>query len=506
MNCLRQHTIDVEKTVQEECGIVAIYYKKYTANFPLALLAAKGVQHRGQQGAGIAMQTRKGLVRHKKDGLLHEIFSNDLVDNLNQPSRWILVHCRYGTYGNFKPENLQPCIENTIQGDKIAVIHNGEFAAVKKMRKNIGRIFSNLIKEGISDTRLFTLTLALSKSKNLDQKILDCLERTKGSYSLIIGIKNTLYIARDRLGIRPLFLGRIGKSGWMAASETHAFAKAKIKVDREVEKGEIIKINGNGLISLKKDKSKKQHFCDFEFAYFSRPDSLYLLKNKWASFSNFREKCGQILAKETQIKNASFVIGVPDSGIALAIGYANKTGLPYKQALIRDHYDSEAIQRLFMRDDQIEKIKKKVLCKLSIIPDPKIWKNAIVVIGDDSIVRGNVAQEITKTLFSWEVREVHWIVGFPPVSHPCHLGVSIRTNGELIASRYKTNSIKIAKEIGATSVNYISYKGFIKAKFGNSQINKTKFADEIFLANGGCGGCITGLYPKTKEGKYYYDR
>ena len=483
-----------KEKLQEKCGIVGWYSPDFARQLPLALTAAGGVQHRGQQGAGIALKTENGLVAHSGTGLLREIFTPELTNKLNEPSKWILVHCRYGTYGTYDENNLQPCIATSPEGEKIAVIHNGEFVATDEMRK----LLSGTIPDGASDTYLFANLLAHTPGSNWEEKIKTTLSRVKGAYSLIIGVGNSIFVARDPFGIRPLFFGK-NQNGWLVASESHAFDKINIKPFREVKRGKIIKIDENRLTTLSWDNDKSGHFCDFEGAYFMRPESLLPNGGSSLSAAIFRERCGEILAEENSIPHASFVVGVPDSGVALATGYAKALNLPYRQVIVRDHYDQNGEQRLFMRDDEAKLIGQKVLGKLSFVPDKSIWQDAVVVVGDDSIVRGNVSKKVTKTIKELGAKEVHWVIGFPPITHTCHLGVSMRTKEELIAARHNGDSAKVAEAIGATSVRYISHEGFIRARTGKKPETPSN-PNEIFLANGGCGGCITGVYPITKEG------
>lgn len=497
-----------DQKLQEKCGILAVYTQKPSLNLSLALLAGAGLQHRGQNGAGLSMMTTKGLLKHTGNGLLRDVFKKRVVARFNKKSFWTMVHLRYGTFGGYEACNLQPTIAKSPQGESVAVIHNGEFVAdpIKKS------LHHKKFPKGASDTYLFTEFLAAAKGKNWDEKIVNALSHVKGAYSLIVGVGNNLYIARDPFGIRPLVIGQLEKGGWIAASETFALNKISVPVIREIKKGEIIRIDGQGITTIKKGSSNPGNFCDFEWAYFSRPNSIAPTRerpddrenpDRWISYSKFRERCGEVLARETPIKNASFVVGVPDSGLAVAAGYAKASKIPFSQLIIRDHFDPYGLHRLFMRDDQIKLIGKKVLGKLSLVPDRQIWKNAVVVIADDSIVRGNVSRRITKAIFALGAGEIHWVIGFPPVAHPCHLGVSMRSEKELIAHRFHSDPRKIARAIGATSVNYISPKGFITARKLSSKVRITENPKEIFLANGGCAGCITGLYPVSKEGEIY---
>lgn len=500
--------IEDEPLLQEKCGILAIFNKTYTANLPLALLAAGGVQHRGQQGAGIALQYKKNIKQYTGNGLLRDVFLPSVVKKLNKPSKWMLVHCRYGTHGGYDKRNLQPCMVTSREGEKIAIIHNGEFVATEEIKKKISKKFP----PDISDTYLFAQLLGETEGLTWEHRVIHALSQVNGAYSLMIGIKNKLFVARDAQGIRPLVIGQL-KNRWIVASETHALDKVGAYIIREVKRGEITCIDSKGLTIIKHgEKERSSHFCDFEWAYFGRPETLVNTNEteddskrpeNWLAISSFRERCGAAIAKEFAIKNATFAFGMPDSGMAVAMGYANALNIPYRQVIIRDHFDPNGAQRLFMRDDQKKRIGKKVLGKLSLIPDRKIWKDAIVVIGDDSIVRGNVTKKITKAVMAMGAKEVHWIIGYPPVAHPCHLGVSIRTTAELIAAQYNSDPVKIARKINATSVHYINPEGFIRARLLNSDIKKPKNSKDIFLHNHGCGGCVTGKYPVTKEGVVY---
>lgn len=476
-----------------------MYFKNPQKAFSLALTAAGGVQHRGQQGAGVAIKTEKDLIVTRSDGLLRQIFPSPVLPSFDSLSKWILIHCRYGTSGDYDERNLQPCIAK----DKdltAALVHNGEFTSIDNLKKKLPFTLS----EEISDSYVFTKFFENSLGKTWEEKLINSLKETKGSYSLIIGTGNEMFVVRDNFGIRPLIFGET-ENGFIFASETHALDKINAKIIREISPGEILKVTNNGPVVIKKGVKDKSHFCDFEWAYFSRPDSLANTNEKkaqgrnpdsWLSFSNFRNRCGKILAKESPI-NADFVIGIPDSGIQIATGYARALKIPYQQYIIRDHFDENGLFRLFMRDDQKQLIGQKVLGKLSLVPDLKIWKNAIVLLADDSIVRGNVSTQITKAVFAIGAKEVHWLIGFPPVAFPCHLGVSIRTREELIAYNCQNDSKKIAEEIGATSVNYISNAGFIKARSIFTKVKKIT-DKKVFLENNGCGGCITGIYPIDK--------
>lgn len=498
-------SIDVpqDKPLQEKCGIVAIYNREYSSNVPYLIHAANGVQHRGLHGAGIALKTKKKVIVLKGPGLIKDVFSTKVIDKLSKQIKWGIVHCRYGTFGGYDPHNLQPCIVKSPQGEEISVAHNGEFIITNVLRKKL----LGLSTADASDTYMFASLLANSQGKTWDEKVLKTLSQVNGAFCLAIGTPDGLYIARDQFGLRPFILG-MTPEGWMFASETHAFDKVGAEVIREIKKGEIVKIDDKGLHILKEGNDRPQHFCDFEWCYFARPNSMFPIpspdneekRQKWLSLYQFRVNCGEAVATESPLKKASFIVGLPDSGLPIAEGYANALGIPRRQLILRDHFDPHGNGRLFMKDEDKTKIGKKVLGKLSIIAEKDIWKDAIVVLCDDSIVRGNVSAQITKAIFDLGAKEVHWVIGFPPVIGRCHLGVSIRTEGELIATRHKGNPEKIAKEIGATSIRYISFKGFIQSRLLSNPLVIPKNPKEVFIQNGGCGGCVTGIYPINEQG------
>lgn len=490
---------EIFDSLREKCGIVAVWSNKFSKQLPLSLIVAGGVQHRGQQGAGFCAYTKDGLISHQGSGLLKDVFPDKTVEKLNKPSCWSMVHCRYGTCGDWEDENIQPCmVKDSYSCEKIVVIHNGQFADIDGLRNKL----KGKYKDELSDTYLFAQLLAQTDGENWDERIKKVFIQVDGAFSLIIGIGDTLYFVRDKHGLRPFVMGHI-KDGIVVASETHALDKVQAERMVEINPGAILKINNDGLKHLKKGSRTKNHFCDLERAYFSRPDSMWLdmhslrgkISKKWISFSNFRYSCGKKMAEEVEIKNASFVVGVPDSGIAFANGFANASKIPYMQTIIRDHHDLHGSHRLFLGDENKSKIGNKVLGKLSIVQDADIWEGAVVVIGDDSLIRGNVSTQITKAVFDLGASEVHWVLGFPPVCHRCHLGVSMRTEDELIAAKYDSDEGLIAREIDATSVHYISKESFIRSYCPNGRFKFSEDPDDIFLVNGGCGGCLTGRYP-----------
>lgn len=499
-----------KELLQEKCGIIALFTPDYQNQLPLALKAGLGVQHRGQNGVGLAMSTENGINHFAGDGLMRDAFTSEVIGQFDVPSLWTMLHSRYATDGGYDEYNLQPCIgcSPELKG-QVAVIHNGQFVNIEGMRDKV----KGDLPDQASDTYIFTQLLTQSPGNSWEEKIINTLEEVKGAYSLIIGTEEALYVARDDQGIRPLVIGQYNHEGWIVASETHALSKLGIKPLREVRKGEVFKIDKEGLSTLKKGEEGPGHFCDFEWDYFALPVTKFPLAigdnegahpERWKPVGRIRERCGQILAQEHPILNATIVMGMPDSGNMVAAAYASELKLPFRPYIMRDHFDPAGSTRTFQEDKDKKSIRTLVLGKLSLIDDPEVWKDAIVVLGDDSIVRGDVSREITELIFKLGAKEVHWVVGFPPIIDKCHLGVSMRTHEELIAVRNNSDYAKIAKEIGATSVHYISREGFIKARTLSDNLVIPEDRDDIFLANGGCGGCLTGHHPISREGEVYH--
>lgn len=499
-----------EKSLRERCGVMGLYFPSANrgSQVDIAIRSTIGLWHRGQLGAGIVIQDVNNTLVHHGEGGPEQTFPSNVIDMFKKGDAvsWIITQTRYGTYGNWDKENLQPMTAYSINSEPITIAHNGQFTAIEKMKNEVGEY----VPDGASDTFIFSKLLAKAEGNSWDQKIVSTLEKVSGAYSLIIGVGNSLYITRDTLGIRPLMLGKIG-DGFIATSETHALHKVGASLIREIKRGEILKIDKDGLKIIKEGIDGPGNFCDFEWDYFSRPDSSYPLTSEdsenpgeWKSVYQFREECGIILAKEHPIPNASFVVGIPDSGVPVSMGYANALGIPYRQLILRDHYDPNGKNRLFQTDYDKDRIQQRVIGKLSLVSNPKIWKDAIVVFGEDSIVRGDTSKAVTSMVFEAGAKEVHWIIGLPQVTYTCYLGVSMRTQEELIAARNYGDEQKIAQEIGATSVNYISHAGFIRARLkAGKDLVMPPNEREIFLANGGCGGCLTGLHPVSQKGIIY---
>jgi amidophosphoribosyltransferase len=509
-SCMRERTQPAQgesEFLQEKCGIVALFNPSSDVKTQLqrALKAGGGVQNRGQQGLGIGMNTPHGIVSEVRDGLIKDVATSEFKEIFtSEPSMdWMILHTRYGTNGGYGTENLQPCKANSPDGTEWAVIHNGEFVATQELRNHLQGEYA----ADVSDTYLFTQLLSQTNGADLDERVVNALSSIKGAYSMAIGVENRLYLARDVLGIKPFVLGELPE-GWIAASETFALDKIGVPTKREILRGEISRIDQSGLRILKEGLLGPGQFCGFEPTYFSRPESMNphfeqendsLHPERWHSNAMFRRRLGLQLAKERDLSNLDFITGAPDSGVPFAAALSEGSKIPYIPSIFRDHFDDNGELRAFQADYDLERITEIVLGKLSFARDMFAGKK--VGIGDDSIVRSKVSKAVTSVLYTLGATEVHWYLSFPPIRHTCHLGVSMRTYEELIAAQYDTEE-EIAHEVGATSINYISPRGFARAKFV-TEIQDSANDNEIFLRNHLCGGCITGEHPITKEGKMH---
>jgi len=508
---ISSETTSAPEKPTERCGIVGIRTFEPAEHFDRLIRAGYGVQHRGQLGAGVRLVQENGdTFSHSGDGLISKVFTDEVIFKnklMQRRGRLSGYHGRYGTEGDYGEGNLQPIIKKHHKtASEIAVFHNGQLVNIEGMRNEV----RDEIEDGASDTQLFAEMLARSEGEDWDERILSTLDKVDGAYNLIIHVDDVMYVARDRFGLHPLVLGKISypdTNGVIVASETSAFNEAGADYDRHVRRGEVFRVDDNGFTQLREGfntedeaKSEEQELlvelfpaeqlCAFELAYFERSDSLDP-ENRAIALT--RERYGQLMAKRIIIPDASYVVGLPDSGTDMAIGYANEAGVPYKNYIKRNHYSPHGSQRAFQNDFDIPNIRSVVAKKLLYIPGPH-WEDAVVIVGDDSAVRGSGSSEVTSKLFEFGAREVHWIFGFPPVKHPCHLAISMRTPEELIA-----NQGDVAKSIGANSVNYILPDEFIRAYKGEDIVIPSD-PSKIYLENNMCGGCLTGIHPITKEG------
>ncbi len=506
-----------ERTIQEECGVVSFYNPNGIKPGDLQdmfMQGMQGVKHRGPQGAGFVLRTMEGRVsRFTGAGKLEESIPQDtLKKEINEDKvTWMMGHTRYGTTGGYAPENIQPCIAEALDGTKIYVAHNGNFSATEKMRTILDKQYP----EDISDTYLFTQVLAQMEGDSWDEKIRKTMNAIPGAASVLIGIGDALYAARDKKGMRPFVIGKKDDT-WMTASETLAFDNAGAEVYREILPGEIVRFDDEGITTIKNGSKEKQRECAWEGVYFMQGESLSnpspedLPPSEWVENNVLRRSIGMQLAEEEKAREMhkkhiaeseriaykpfqpDFVVGIPQSGIPFGEGYAEGMGIPYLPLV------KKITQERQFLDQDVTGIKERVSDNL-LIHDPESWKGKVVVLVDDSIVRGSVSKGLTETLQELGA-EVHWRSGLPMIMDTCHLGVSIREEKELIAARNHGDEDAIAEEVGAASVHYITDEGFNKGRRGELYVAPQK-GEDVYKVNGLCGGCFT-----SGENDYAYNR
>ena len=448
--------------MKEYCGVVGIYGNKNAAQ--LAYLALYALQHRGEESAGIVSFDRKKIYQHKGMGLVGNIFN---AENLKKLKGHLAVgHVRYSTTGSSTAKNVQPLLINHKKG-VIAVAHNGNLTNTVALRNELEDTGSIL--QTTMDSELILHLLVKDHQNNYSGKLLPIMDRLEGAFSFVIMINDAIYAMRDPHGFRPLCVGKLPDGAYIVASETCALDIVQAKYLRDVEPGEIVIIDKNGLRSLKQPKAKKHAFCIFENIYFSRPDSNVFTQSVYLS----RKNLGRTLAKEFPIK-ADFVMPIPDSGTVAALGYAEESKLPLEMAYVRNHY----IGRTFIQPSQLIR-DFKVKIKLNPVRD--LLKDKRIIIVEDSIVRGTTSRGRVRALRDAGAKEIHMMVSCPPLISPCFYGIDFPTKNELIASSHTLEEIR--NFVGVDTLNFISLEGMLNSML----IPKEEF----------CTACFTGDYPTT---------
>jgi amidophosphoribosyltransferase len=423
----------------DECGVVGVFNYPEAAN--LTYLGLHALQHRGQEGAGICSSNGKQLFVEKSKGLVADIFTEKRLSHL--PGHIAMGHNRYSTAGANTLKNVQP-IMVTFSLGSLAISHNGNLVNAYELRKDLesqGAIF-----QSTSDSEVIIHLIASSKAKGLYERIIDAASKLHGAFSLLILTENELIAIRDPFGFRPLSVGK-HNGAYVIASETCAFDLIGAKYIRDIEPGEMLIINEQGLHSMKPLYSQKHRFCIFEFIYFSRPDS-YIFGKK--NVNDIRKELGRQLARENPIQ-ADLVIPVPDSGVPAAIGYAEESGIPFDFGLIRNHY----IGRTFIEPKQTI---RHFGVKLKLNPVRDLLEDKRIVVIDDSIVRGTTSKKIIKMLKEGGgAKEVHLRISSPPTIGPCFYGIDTPTRKELIAATHSIEEIR--KYITSDSLCYLSLEG-----------------------------------------------
>lgn len=445
---------------REECGVFGIYAPGEDVS-RLTFFGLYALQHRGQESAGIATSNGQRIAIRTHLGLVNQAFNETDLQLL--PGHIAVGHARYSTAGRSNLRNAGPMVSETPIGP-IAVAHNGNLTNFVPLRQDLeakGERF-----ETSTDTEILTRLIAISPGDDIVAKVRRAMARMVGAYSLAVMTPDRVLAVRDPLGVRPLCLGRLGDH-WVIASESCALMTIGARFEREVFPGEIVEISENGLASHNGAESRRQATCLFELIYFARPDSQ--LQGKRLHL--VRQRMGAELAKE-QPADADIVVGLPDSAIPAAIGYAAASGIPYAEGLIKNRY----IGRTFIQPDQRL---REIGVSLKFNALPEILDGKRVVLVDDTIVRGTTSRPIVNLLRNAGAAQVHMRVHAPPMMWPCYLGVDLARRDELIAARMTVP--EIGEFIGADSIGYLSLEGLIRAIDAPG--------------TGFCTGCLTGQYP-----------
>ena len=402
----------------------------------MTYLGLYALQHRGQEGAGIVSCSKGQHLSHKAQGLVGNVFTREKLAELK--GSIAVGHTRYSTTGKDELKNIQPLTDQAPWGS-IAISHNGNIINYKQLNKKFKKNFD-------TDTECI---FPLVASFNGEPESLENLSLLEGAFSLALLLGDSLVAVRDPMGFRPLVLGQ-RESAYFVASETCAFDLMGVKYLREIEPGEILVINGNGLKSAFLPPAKKRALCIFEYVYFSRPDSLVFNQNVYER----RKEMGALLAKEHPVA-ADMVIPVPDSGVPAALGYSQESGIPFEMGIIRNHY----VGRTFIHpSSELRHFRVKI--KLN--PQSTLIRGKRVIAVDDSIVRGTTSKSLVQILRQAGAKEVHLRVSSPPIKGPCFYGVDTPEKKQLISGNY--NNINELKEyFKADSLAYLSLSGLLKS-------------------------------------------
>ncbi len=441
------------------CGIFGIYNHTEASNH--TYLGLYALQHRGQESAGIVSSDGKQLYHYRQMGLVSEIFTRDILKKLHGKSA--IGHVRYSTAGSSELKNAQPFLVDYAKGS-IAIAHNGNLTNAFLIRSELesnGSIFQSNM-----DTEVIVHLIARSKAKTFVERTIQALSQAEGAYSLLFLTEKEMVAVRDPFGFRPLVLGQL-KDALVIASETCAFDLIGAQFLREIEPGEVLLINENGVKSFKPFPPKQHHQCIFEFIYFARPDSFIFNRNVY----EVRKSLGIQLAKESPAE-VEMVVPIPDSGMPATLGYAYESKKPFEMGMIRNHY----VGRTFIEPEQSI---RHFGVKIKLNPVKGLMEGKRIVTVDDSIVRATTSRKINRMFRNAGAKEVHVRISSPPITHPCFFGIDTPKRSELIASSHTLKEIQ--KYINATSLNYLSLDGLKKCVKGEA---------EQF-----CYACFTGDYP-----------
>jgi amidophosphoribosyltransferase len=461
---LNHNVLDDDKAPQDACGVFGVWAPSEEVA-KLTFYGLYALQHRGQESAGIAASDGERILIYKDMGLVSQVFTE--TDLASLTGDLAIGHCRYSTTGSSTWVNAQPTLRPTKYGT-LALAHNGNLTNTGDLAEMVQKLEGDNAKSGrgaTTDTEIMTALIGLQDEKNVEASAIAVLPKLEGAFSLVFMDEKTLYAARDRHGVRPLVIGKLER-GWVVASETAALDIVGAAFVREVEPGEFLAINEDGIRSQMWAKPDPKG-CIFEYVYLARPDTSIAGQGVHAT----RVRIGKRLAIEAPAE-ADLVIPVPESGTPAAIGYAQQSGIPYGLGLVKNSY----VGRTFIQPSQTI---RQLGIRLKLNPLREIIEGKRIVVVDDSIVRGNTQRAIVRMLREAGAREIHVRISSPPVEWPCYYGIDFASRAELIASGLEIEEIR--RSIGADSLSYVSMEGLIAA----TTIDENKL----------CTACFTGTYP-----------
>jgi amidophosphoribosyltransferase len=460
---LNHNVLGEDKGPQDACGVFGVWAPGEEVA-KLTFYGLYALQHRGTESAGIATSDGSRILVYKDMGLVSQVFTESDLATL--PGDLAIGHCRYSTTGSSTWVNAQPTLRPTKYGT-LALAHNGNLTNTGDLAELVQKLEPSNAREGgaTTDTEIMTALISLQNEKNVEVSAMTVLPQLEGAFSLVFMDEHTLYAARDRHGVRPLVLGKL-ENGWVVASESAALDIVGAAFVREIEPGEFVAIDANGVRSERWAVAEPKG-CLFEYVYLARPDTTIAGQGIHAT----RVRIGERLAKEAPVE-ADLVIPVPESGTPAAIGYAKGSGIPFGMGLVKNSY----VGRTFIQPSQTI---RQLGIRLKLNPLREIIEGKRIVVVDDSIVRGNTQRAIVRMLREAGAREIHVRISSPPVKWPCFYGIDFATRAELVASGLEVEEIR--RSIGADSLGYVSLEGLIES----TQVEENKL----------CGACFTGQYP-----------
>lgn len=456
---LRHHVQESGKP-KHECGVCGIFGHEDAAK--LTYFGLYALQHRGQESAGIVASDGQSVNIHKDMGLVPEIFSEDTLQKLS--GHITIGHVRYSTTGESNIVNTQPFMVN-YKGTPLAIAHNGNLVNSIDLRQDLERKGS--IFQTTMDSEIVLHLMARALNLGLNRAIKESFDCVRGAYSLLLMTEDTMIAVRDPNGFRPLCLGRLGNGAHVVASETCALDLIEAEYLRDIEPGEVLIINEEGLESLFPWSSRQKSFCIFEHVYFARPDSDIFGFNVYSA----RKRMGEILAREAKIE-ADFIMPFPDSGNYAAIGYSQASGIPLEMGMIRNHY----VGRTFIQPTQSM---RDFSVRVKLNPVRSLLKDKRVIIIEDSIIRGTTGKSRVRSLRNAGAKEIHMLISCPPTCHPCYYGIDFPSSTELIAGHKSLDEIR--DYLNLDSLIYLSLDGLVEA----TGLEKDTF----------CLACFNGVYP-----------